>query len=260
MSLVGTLAQTSSVLQIGGSALSLVGATKALVSSSTPRGIAGFLFDIPMGERVTLTSEITDHWTETNVSIQDHMAIAPAKIQISGIVAELVYTKDKVEKYVAEVLARLAPLGILSPVVSQSAQKYLSEYSRLSSALSSTLKQYNDLESVFTGDPAKNNQQKVFEKFESYLNNRALLTVETPWKTYENMALESVTFEQDDSTKDQSTVTLVFKQINAVSTTAAIGQLSGRYAAQISDTADKGTATGTKVDQSVASQLTGYGK
>lgn len=64
---------------------------KAIIRpNNPPPGIAGFLFDIAGDEWVELTSQITDHYTEANQAVQDNIALAPEKITVRGMVAELV--------------------------------------------------------------------------------------------------------------------------------------------------------------------------
>lgn len=63
---------------------------KAIVRpNNPPPGIAGFLFDIPGDEWVELNSQITDHYTELNTSIQDNIALEPERVTLRGVVAEL---------------------------------------------------------------------------------------------------------------------------------------------------------------------------
>jgi hypothetical protein len=255
VTILGSMATASSQIQVGGSALSLLPGAKALLfGSDFPPGIAGFLFDIPISEQVRLNAQITDHYTEKNVSGQDHVAFEPSRITLTGLVSELVYSKSAIEAYVQQVIDRLTPLGILSPSQSQSAQRYLSEASRLKSAVTSAVGQLSSLAGMFSGDYGKSNQQKAYITLTTMYENRALITVETPWKTFENMIIENLTFEQDETTKDVSTVTAVFKEIRFFSVAEKWGQLVGRIAAQKADVSDKGPAKGQ--DSSILYQQT----
>lgn len=63
---------------------------KAIVRpNNPPLGIAGFLFDITGDEWAELSSQITDHYTESNSTIQDNIALEPEKVTVRGLVAEL---------------------------------------------------------------------------------------------------------------------------------------------------------------------------
>jgi len=60
-----------------------------LPNNVPPGGIAGFIFDIPQEETLQLESEITDHYVESNLTIQDQIALRPERIILRGLVAEL---------------------------------------------------------------------------------------------------------------------------------------------------------------------------
>ena len=258
MSFLASAAATSSAIQVGGSALSLVAAGKALLfGNDLPAGIAGFVFDIPVNEHVQLAAQITDHYTEKNVASQDHIAFEPTRITLTGIVAELMYSKSALEEYVQQVLDRLSPLGILTPEQSLSAQQHLSEVSRLKSAATSAIGQLSSLAGMFSGKFGKTNQQKAYITLTEMYNNRSLLTVETPWKTFENMAIESLSFEQDESTKEMTTVTATFKELRFFSVIEKWGKLAGRIAAQKADTADKGPSKGKSIAAGVFDTVSG---
>jgi len=258
MSYLGSAAAASSTIAVGGSALSLIPAARALFSSEDfPAGIAGFLFDLPINDNVTLAAQISDHWLETNVAVQDHIAIEPLKITLTGIVAELIYTKSAIETYIQQVLDRLSPLGILTPAQSISAKKYLSEASRLKSAVSSAIGQLSDLAEVFSDTYGKNKQQKAFDTLSNFFENRAILTVETPWKTFKSMAIVSLSFEQAEDTKEMTTITASFKEMRFVETTVKKEKLAGRIAKQKEPMADKGKAKGSSVALSLAQGVFG---
>jgi len=245
MAALSSLGSLTNNIAKAGSSLSLASVTTALVTGQTPKGIAGFVFDIPETSNAVLAAQVTDHFTETNFSIQDHVAIDPVKVTLVGKVGELVYHETALEQYVETVLATLTPLGVLTQKQSAEVLQALSEFNRLISAAQNVLKSASSLYGFLSGSPSLNNQQNTYQMFEKYVNGRALLTVETPWETYQNMVIESLTADQDDTTLNESTFTVQFKQIRFVSTTAGVGTLSGRAIAQAMSPTNSGTTTGT---------------
>jgi hypothetical protein len=288
MSLLGGMAATSAAVRGAGSVASLAGSTAALITGpKNPPGVYGpdfltsnsllssitgqalsfvsnpalaikmlshsnnvsYLFDIPLTSQAQLNSQITDHFTEDNSSVQDHIALEPIKITLTGIASEVVYTRSAIEKYVQETLTRLTDLGILSPSMSASAQEFLNQYNQLQESIVNTVNNIDSaLGSLGLSDPSLTKQQQAFNRFESWYENRALLSVETPWDTFKNMAIESLSFDQDENSKDVSTITVTFKQINRASIEVNAGLLSGRIVSQISDTSDNGVSTGQQQD------------
>lgn len=258
MGVLASIGTASGNLSLAGSAISLAQATKSLiVGNDLPPGIAGFLFDIPETATVAHASQITDHWVEDNTSIQDHVAIEPIKITLTGKVAELVYTKTKAAAYADTVLNNLSALKLLEPGLSQSAAEHISAAEQLQQSAASVLKQAGTLTGLFQGSEANlNNQQKAYQYFKTLFESRALLTVETPFQTYQSMIIESFESLQDESTTTVSSFTINFKQLRTISVQVGTGKLQGRIKEQKSATVNKGQQQGT----SIITAITGIGQ
>ena len=261
MSVLNSVGLVTNGISAGASALSLVGLTKALVTpDNPPPGIAGFLFDIPENETVIHTAQITDNWVETNYSIQDHVAFEPVKITLTGKVAELVYAKSAAAKYIAQVIGRLGPLGVLQPGVSQKAAQYISEAERLFNAAESAVSEIGDLyNAVSGGKPKLNKQQQAFSTFETFFFGRARLTVQTPWKTYQNMIIETWSADQASETTTETSFTVTFKQLRIIASETNTGQLKGRIKAQKSDPVNLGKQPGSSALLQTGQFITGGG-
>lgn len=258
MSILNTISGASSAINIGGSALSLVGMGSALITGSNlKRGIEGFLFDIPLTDNVTYSAQITDHYTEDNNTIQDHIALDPVRITLTGKVAELVYTKEKALSFLTAMVDRLGPLGLFTPAQGLQATKAIAVANQAVSAIESLKKTYTSLKDVFDGNPSQNNQQKAFTIFEHYFTGRALLSIETPWKTYTQMAIENWSADQDADSIMETTFTLTFKQMRFIGTETNAGKLVGRIAAQKGAAVNKGIQAGKSVIATGIDAITG---
>lgn len=244
MSVLNTISGVSQGVNIGGSALSLLPMGAALVKNlinKPVRGIEGFLFDIDLTQNVSYSAQITDHFTENNSAIQDHVAFDPLKITLTGKVAELVYTKSSGLAFLSATIDRLTPLGVLKPEMSLQARQYIAAADQLRSAKDTVEKSLTSLSDIFASEPSKNNQQGAFWMFEEFFKGRSLLSVETPWRTYKNMMIESWTADQDEASIYETTFTLVFKEMRFISTTTNTGQIIGRIKEQKAEAQDKGT-------------------
>lgn len=250
MSVLGLLTQTSPVLKIAGAATNLSTTAKAVVQTQDAKiveGINGFVFDIPQTETISLTAQITDHWTETNVSIQDHIAIEPVKITLTGIVAELVWEKSKGAAAAEQAIQRAMEVPGMSPQLAQGATQYLAGYEELNRQKNQALNIYNDLNTFYDKNLiATTKQGKAFGILEGYFYGRTLCTINTPWKYYTNMAIENLTFNQDETTRDMTTVTVTFKQINSIEITAVKIDLPPVPASQRAEVKNKGAVQPNK--------------
>jgi hypothetical protein len=247
MAVLNTISGVSNNILVGGSALTLLPAGVALISNiftsedkKPVKGIDGFLFDISLTENATYSAQITDHFTESNYSIQDHAAFDPVKVTLTGKVAELVYTKNAGLAFLSAAIDRLSPLGVISPTMGTQARQYIAAADQLGSALGSAKKVLNSIYDIFADDPSKNAQQKAFYVFEQMFLGRALLSIETPWKTYKNMMIENWTADQTEESIYETTFTLTFKEMRFIGTETNTGTLVGRIEAQKAAPQDKG--------------------
>lgn len=249
MAIVSTILNATSgvtnVLQKGGSVISLASATAALLKPQEQvEGINGLLFSIPETESLRLQAQITDHVVENNSAMQDHIAISPISITLTGKISELVLSKSTVEKYAETVLNTLGSVGALSPALSQSAARALSEYSRLNSAIGSTISKFNNLSDLVSGNPTKTKQQQFYLKLKQFFYGRSLLTVQTPWETLENMAIESIDIDQDETTIEWSTISVKLKQITLAQSKQLTQEIKGRIKIQKAPVSEKGKTRG----------------
>jgi len=67
---------------------------KYVVAPITQFGLGGFVFDVEGATNIDLTADITDHYTEDNVAVQDHIALRPKRIRLDTYVGEVVYRDD----------------------------------------------------------------------------------------------------------------------------------------------------------------------
>ena len=306
-----------------------------------PAGIAGFLFDIELDQKVELQSDITDSYVENNTAVQDHIALKPEMVTFRGSVAELVSTGQLPGPYVpppnplpvnvvmtprrtpgainsqinaaignavaagtsaaftggsiggavrssvrsttsnlisstkynliqaaqssvrtmlipANVLALAKPgplpldlqnavnvlktaipnqvntiIGAVKAVGTPAGKKVLTgpSFDTQTTAPSSSLfSVYKDKQPT---PPRTTRQTSAFLCFYNLWKSRSIFSVETPWGTWNNMAIATLIAVQDEDTKYKSDFTVTFKKIRvAQDVSISIGQLAGRNVAQ----------------------------
>ena len=179
----------------------------------------------------------------------------------------------------------------ISPDIELKAQAALAQYNQTKQATLQAIKTaqnaaasvgiHNDLLGI-DGNAPKDNQGKAFKQFFDWWFQRSqistqtpgsgalaiaqnavginslvpgsgwsLLTVETPWRSFPDMVLESVEFSQDETTLMESTVTVELKQLRVAPMAASIAPLSQGYAQAAAPVQNQGTAKTATVPQSV---------
>jgi hypothetical protein len=217
----------------------------SLFKNPLKKGIDGFLFDIKLTESINNTAQITDHYSEENTYLHDHIAIQPMIITLTGKIGELVYTKQEGLEFIKAMVNRLTPLGVLSPSQSVKATQYLAKAEVARSAFDSLSKSLNNLADVFAGRETKTKQANAYSTLEGLFLKRALISVETPWQTFKNMVIESFTTEQDDESVMETTFTVTCKQMRFVGIgTISADLIKNRYDAATSAIKNTGIQTG----------------
>jgi hypothetical protein len=209
-----------------------------------PPGIAGFLFDVVEDDSSDLESDITDYFIEDNSSIQDHIALKPETVSISGRVAELVQavvtTKPTVQR--GNPLPLVPGLNpTLTPQAEQTEVAVQEQTAQDKAAITST----DSLWGYYKArSPQQSNQTKqsyIYGYFYQLWKGRQLCTVETPWGFFTNMAIQSISATQGAETRTVSAFTISFKKIRtATSVVINPGARAGRSQGQASTVVSSG--------------------
>lgn len=211
------------------------------------QGIAGFVFDIMDTERVTLRSEITDHYIEENVAIQDHIALHAEMITLRGFIGELNDIPPFSLTAIADTIPRLTLLDEYIPGFTAQATQVYNALSLVQALAGNALQQAQTLYGIFTQKSiTATRQQNAFNYFYSLWNTRQIFSVETPWTIFENMAIDNVEPVQNGDTNMVTDFNITFKKIRTIQTlvTRPSQVASARAADLVAAVANKGKSVG----------------
>ena len=154
---------------------------------------------------VNLASDITDHYIETNSSVQDHIALKPERITVHGFIGELTNTFPPFLPPSTQVQAILGAIGAFAPGFSQSASNVINDafqaYQAVSSAVNGAVGAWNTVNGsetqTFIGSQGisalgsnQTKQQLMFSQLYGYWSlplkglAPALFHVQTPWAIF----------------------------------------------------------------------------
>lgn len=255
---------------------------EAIVNVLSNTGIAGFKFNVPAREQIEMQSEVTDHYTDINRPIQDHIALRPITITLNGLHGEYFYSVNKIEDALAKITPTLSLvkqfLPKISPQVMRAKMRYQENLKTTIQGYDFNMGGYSDWDGKFTGAEQnlikrtafkdtlldelndvdlfqtmqdiyklKSSQTRAFLFFEALWKSKARFTVETTWKRYDNMVITSVKPLRDENA-DITDFTLTFKQINrAITETTNLKGAAGRLSQQLAKTNKKGLDKGKEV-------------
>lgn len=227
----------------------------------------GHWFSIVEEDSLNLQSQITDNYIENNTAVQDHIALSPVVITLRGYVGEVEfkpptvftnYLTDKINSYTSNTLGitvsdKLGALSALLPPVDNVNQMARNAVQYVESSFNRYKRIYNQLMSL-----SKKGQKQVTESVQQYVaknlkemwENRTLVEVVTPYGLYKNMAIQSITLTQGNTTT-QSELSVSLKQINFAETQTTkpdTDRMAMYNAIQRAEVEDCGKAQGVEVD------------
>ena len=195
---------------------------QAIVSPLNAFGLGGFVFDIDGDSTTTMQADITDHYTEDNSPIQDHIAIRPLRVTLKNYQGELSSTSIGANNtFLQNVNQKLTTLTSYLPTLTQGAsyvQQILNNNQSLTSidSAQAVTNASNLWALVKNMNPNLTKQQQAYQYFKALHQQKILISVQTPHEFLSNMAIESIVAIQDETTKYLSTFILTLKQIRIV--------------------------------------------
>jgi len=183
-------------------------------------GISGFVFDIPTNETLSYTADITDHYTENNSHINDHITIKPITISLSGLIGELVYRQPEgVAAVVKDLQSRLSIIqgyaGQFTPPGFQYVQQGINIADTAVSTVNQSIDRIKNTIAWIQSVAGKRDtlQQQAAQQLKSLMYTKELVTVQTPWGYFDNMAIDSISITQGEDSKLYSDISVTLKEI-----------------------------------------------
>lgn len=222
-----------------------------------------FVFDLKKDYKLNLSSEITDHYVENNIAIQDHVGLKPIIIEVSGSIAEvnlkeLLGKKTDLDNYLGEngdgnlfnsIDSYLSRMGSLTSFAPNLVNQSLSIYNSAKYAYATTNKVINfnkkdslgkyrfAYNSVYDEDIIKETKQfKWIDWFKTQWWNRASFSIVTPYGVFNNMYIMDLSAVQPDSTRYVTNLNIKFKQIRRATVLKTRKKLAQKMETQSSKT------------------------
>ena len=215
----------------------------------SPRDL-GYLFDIKKDYTLKLQSDITDHWTEENYVVNDHIANKPILITLTGQIGEVTlnektelskkenkselgnlmsnfsvkgalnFTTSFVEK--AGIIQMFAP-GVTDSVLAikntvagayglvNRAQNIYKKFSKKEKEEDKKIASYDN----FT-DQCKKQKKTVYDYFYTWWRNKVSFKIITPYGVFHNMFIQDLTANQGEKTKYVTDISITFKKLNVI--------------------------------------------
>lgn len=206
-----------------------------------------FIFDVKKEYKLNLSSDITDHYVEDNIAIQDHIGLKPIILEVVGSIGEValseVIDKEKNSRKVAgeigvgetqnnakgnifnsvdSYLGRMGSLTSFTPnIINQSLDIYNTAkfgYATVSKIIN--LDKQDKIKSGFDYTEDYDEETIKITKQFSYIDwfktqwwNRASFTIVTPYGVLTDMYIMDLSASQPENTRYVTNLNIKFKQI-----------------------------------------------
>lgn len=214
--------------------------------NNPPAGIGGFLFDIPGDEEVRLKSLITRNFVEDNTPISDHIALEPEMITLRGMIAEL-SSGLPAQQNVQPAANALPILPVMLPPSTPGQQQQATaaavSQAQQTQSLAPQQSLYQYYKATFPNVSNLTKQRSAFVYFQQLWWGRQVMSVETPFGIWTNMAISEIRALQGKNSRYISDFTITFERIRVVGDiTIQVGQLAGRNSLQQNPQTQNGNA------------------
>lgn len=183
-------------------------------TSDSDRTTKGFTFQIVGEEAVDLQSDITDYYVDNNSTRQDHIAIRPAVVTVSGFVGELNNVIPDSLSTVKNVVDRLDALSYYTPEIVATARRAFNTTLQLLALKDKIIKAGK----VALDIEVRTKQEQAFADLQELQLNRTLFYVATPFGQFSNMAIQSIRAVQSADSKSISDFVVTFKEMKFATT------------------------------------------
>ena len=186
-------------------------------------------------DTINFQSNITDNWVENNTAIQDHIAISPVTITMRGLIGEQVYSSKQAEDEYKSALMQANSVNARGKAIARfgdiyelkddgkltAISAYFPEVSNITQTAQNmwdrheaSRKKAERIAGIFTGQ-ANNNLavkmndysglnsnltesklKQICEEIKDYWINRKSFVAQTPFGTFDNMYIQSVSLHQ----------------------------------------------------------------
>ncbi len=201
------------------------------------KDIGGFEFDYMGEEKLSAGTDSTDHYTEANVFIQDHVAVKPTIFIARGFVSEVKLNKSSLLPELTALSTALAPvtpyLGTYSPGaaaamanIATQTDAIINQIAAIQNLVGSISKVASTLAGTFVTA-----QQIAYQTLDALRTGGVAFAVVTPWATFGDnlgdphglMIIDNVELTQPEDTDGWTDVVVRLKEIRVAPSLLSTG-------------------------------------
>lgn len=212
---------------------------------SEETGIGNLKLDIIGEQTLTMASDVTDHYVESNTAYQDQISQKPIVYTIQGEVGELVYyEKDSIQTQVGYVSEKLSKIVSFAPSISRCFQQVSDKALKIAGWIDTADNLITRLDKL---EVTQTQQQKAYLALIALRNARAPININTPWSDLSNYVITDIKLTQPKETKDKTLISITLKEFRETTLTTVpfkAQDYQNRLQDQKAPTVEQGQTTG----------------
>jgi hypothetical protein len=211
---------------------------KFILKPASAKGLAGFIFDYEGDTTIYHVSEITDHYSEQNSFMNDQAARKPARIILRGFVAELSQSPNlgvlgAINALQSKLTTLPAILGKYTPSAVQKLQALTTTATNVVNTVDNYIARAQNVVGLFVGaSAAPTKQQKAYRSLYALWANNTVFTLDTPFNYFRSVMIESMSFTQDETTKQWAEIQVTVKEVRFAGVVVQGPGMNAQLAAQ----------------------------
>lgn len=249
-----------------------------------------FVFDVKKEYKLNLSSDITDHYVEDNVAIQDHIGLKPIILEVTGCIGEVdlasrtTKNKSKNENKIANeigvnnakgnvfnsvdaYLGRMGSLSSFTPNINNQALDIYNTakfgYATVSKIINldkqDKIKSGFDYTEDYDEETIKTTKQfSYIDWFKTQWWNRASFTIVTPYGVLTDMYIMDLSASQPENTRYVTNLSIKFKQIRKAKVITKGKKISQTRDTQLNKITEHNGEVKTELNQ-VTTNIAWYG-
>ena len=160
-------------------------------------GIGGFTLFARVNETINLNSKIPTTWLEDGSFAQDHIVLDPVTVSIDGEISDVFLERDALPEAITRIQSQIGAIETYLPTRSQSQiQKInaiINDAQDKLRAVDRAIDNGKQLYNFFTSNTSGKGNREIFIDYaEIWHKGKQLISIETPWRVYERMAIISL--------------------------------------------------------------------
>ncbi len=191
-------------------------------------GLSGLKFSIRKTETINVSSDITDHYLESNTPVQQHISNKPLKITLTGEIHELTITNlsNSSTGVLQNLTEKLVAIAALAPLISSTTKNIMKAIdigsvgnTTAGDIISNSIQAGTDLYSLYKNLLSlSTNQGKITQFILGLWKGKIGLGVDTRLGYYTSMYIENVRITAREGTTQVADIEVSLKQLRFAST------------------------------------------